>query len=312
MSDLSCDRPNDMVKTEAKGESLDSAIRAKETGMLRHKKDLFNAVRGFTAPLLFFLPFYTGFPQGNEFLVAALLWLVVGDINHVLHLHIHHAFFKNKLLNLILELCMGMVTGMTASNWRIQHVHGHHKGVQHDYGSAKAWEMRRFSITGALSYSTRTIWPIFFDPISESFRKGIQRSTKYPLNYRWAFIEQCGLLSIAVVLFVFHPVLTISFLLPWYVLVYFISRYTDYLNHFSSTDLHSVATNNSLNQFYNWAGWNFGYHSAHHYRPDAHWTELPTIHNSIAHSIPGECIKPYGWSGFLMPYHFYLSLRGRM
>jgi fatty acid desaturase len=207
---------------------------------------------------------------------------------------------------------MGVVTGMTASNWRIQHVHGHHKGVQYDYGPAKAWEIRRYSITGALSYSTRTIWPIFLGPISESFRKGTQRSTKHPLNYRWAFIEQCGLLSIVIVLLVFYPRLTISFVLPWYFLVYFISRYTDYLNHFGIADPRSVVTNNSLNRFYNLVRCNFGYHSAHHYRPDVHWTELPAIHDSIAYSIPRDSIKTYGWSGFLAPYHFYLSLRERM
>lgn len=280
--------------------------------MLKHKEDWLNALRGFTAPLLFFLPFYAGFPTGHELLVAALLWLALSDINHILHLHVHHAFFKNELLNRILDLCMGVVTGMTASNWRIQHVHGHHKGNQYEYGPAKEWEMRQFSIADALSYSTRTIWPIFFGPLSESFRKGIRQSTKYPLDYRWACIEQCGLLSVVIVLLVYYPWLTISFVLPWYFLVYFISRYTDYLNHFGSTDPRSAATNNSLNRFYNRVRCNFGYHSAHHFRPDAHWTGLPAIHDSIAHLIPGENLKAYGWSGFLMPYHFYLARHGRM
>jgi len=279
--------------------------------MLVHREDLLNAIRGFTAPMLFLFPFYPGLPSGKLFFAAALLWLALGDINHILHLHVHHPFFRNARLNTILDLCMGMVTGMTATNWRIQHIYGHHRG--HDYAPAKAWEIRRFSVVGAMSYSLRTAWPIFYRPLAEAFRKGMRSNpVRHTLDFRWALIEQCGLVFVVTLLLVIAPLLTLCYVLPWYLLVYVVSRYTDYLNHFGTIGVGFDAANNSLNRFYNRIHCNFGYHSAHHHRPDAHWTALPAIHATIAASIPRKNLKSYNWSGYLMPYHFYLSRRGRM
>jgi len=279
--------------------------------MLVHREDLLNAIRGFTAPMLFLFPFYAGLPSGKLFFAAALLWLALGDINHILHLHVHHPFFRNAHLNTILDLCMGMVTGMTATNWRIQHIYGHHRG--HDYAPAKAWEIRRFSVVGAMSYSLRTAWPIFYRPLAEAFRKGMRSNpVRHTLDFRWALIEQCGLVFVVTLLLVIAPLLTLCYVLPWYLLVYVVSRYTDYLNHFGTIGVGFDAANNSLNRFYNRIHCNFGYHSAHHHRPDAHWTALPAIHATIAASIPLKNLKSYNWSGYLMPYHFYLSRRGRM
>jgi fatty acid desaturase len=279
--------------------------------MLVHREDLLNAIRGFTAPILFLLPFYASIPSGKVFFATALLWLALGDINHILHLHVHNPFFRDARINTILDLCMGMVTGMTATNWRIQHIYGHHRG--HDYGPARAWEIRRFSVAGAMSYSLRTAWPIFYRPLAEAFRKGMGRNPiRYPLDFRWALIEQCGLVVVATLLLVIAPMLTLCYVLPWYLLVYIVSRYTDYLNHFGTMGNGFDAANNCLNRLYNRIRCNFGYHSAHHHRPDAHWTALPAIHETIAASIPRKNLKPYSWSGYLMPYHFYLSRRGRM
>lgn len=280
--------------------------------MLKHKEDRLNAIRGFTAPILFLLPFYFPLPSQVEWIAILVLWLILSDINHILHLHIHHPFFNNRLLNLMLDVCMGFVTGMTASNWRIQHVHGHHGGHRNDRGLGVARELKEFSICGALAYSMRTSWHIFVWPLTESYKKGVLSNIDRPVHYRWAFIEQCGILVITMILLLHFPVLTVSYVIPWYILVYFVSRYTDYLNHFGVTTNGSFVTNSCVNHFYNRVRCNFGYHAAHHYNPKAHWTELPLIHNSIAHRIPENHIKNYSWSGLLMPYHFYLSLRGKM
>lgn len=277
--------------------------------MLNYKEDFLNATRAFSAPILFFFPFYVGFPFGYVLTTTALLWLMLSDINHILHLHAHHPFFKNKILNLFLDLCMGVVTGMTASNWRIQHILGHHNGPQFEYGPAYYWEIEKYSVLGALSFSLRTIWPIFYKPLLESFRKGFLVPTKHPvLDYRWAFAEQCLLIVIIALLLFFFPLLTVSYILLWYFLVYFVSRYTDYLNHFGLSDPHTKITNNCANKFYNALRCNFGFHTAHHMCPRAHWTTLPTVHASITHAIPSKNIKEYSWSGFMIPYHFYLSL----
>jgi fatty acid desaturase len=89
----------------------------------------------------------------------------------------------------------------------------------------------------------------------------------------------------------------------------------DYLNHYGCderSDNPFEHANNSLAWWFNYTTHNFGYHTAHHMRPGAHWTELPAIHQTIADRIPKRCLKPFSWSFLLLPYHFYLSRSERM
>ncbi len=280
--------------------------------ILRFKEDRMNVFRAITAPFIFYYPFIFGFSGSEAWLMMLFLWILLNDINHVLHLHIHLPFTSNKFINLILDLCMGFVTGMTASNWRIQHVHGHHQAVEREYAKGYRWEMDKFSILGSLSYSIRTAPLIFLRPLFEASRKSVHSNQTGPMNYRWAFIEQILFIGMVVVLFVWQPLLTLGYLLPWYFLVYFVTRYIDYLNHFGCGTGDYDNANNCLHRVYNLLGNNFGYHTAHHLSPKAHWTRLPIIHENIKDMIPEEFKKDYSWSGFMLPYHFLLALKKKM
>jgi fatty acid desaturase len=213
---------------------------------------------------------------------------------------------------------MGIVTGMVASNWLIQHKYGHHRlgqapeGFVNKWDFAKPGELDEFSVPKSIWYSIRTSFPIFFFPLVESFKKGILQNVKSPINYRYAFIEQSALIGFVVVVAILNPIVTFGYLMPWYCLVYFITRYTDYLNHYGRSDRKFDSSNNSLHKSYNAGQRNFGYHSAHHHRPSAHWSELPHIHEQIIDKLRPDQLKPYSWSGFQIPYHFYLSVRGKI
>ena len=98
-----------------------------------HPADRLNAVRALLAPVLFFAPFATDLLHGYEIVYAIIAFALIGDANYLLHLHIHRPLSRIRALNLVLDLCMGMVTGMTASNWRIQHLYGHHRGIDMPY-----------------------------------------------------------------------------------------------------------------------------------------------------------------------------------
>ncbi|HYA80887.1 MAG TPA: fatty acid desaturase, partial [Methylocystis sp.] len=94
---------------------------------------------------------------------------------------------------------------------------------------------------------------------------------------------------------------------------HFGSRYIDYLNHCGcdESDPNPFARgNNCLDARFNRRLNNFGYHAAHHFRPAAHWTELPKIHAEIADRIPKERLKSVSWSFLSVPRHFYLSWKG--
>jgi fatty acid desaturase len=282
---------------------------------IRHPADRLNVARAFVAPPLLFLPFYVSFPEGFVLPYAILLFLILGKSNYLLHLHIHRPFCRLGALNLLVDLALGSVTAMVSSNWRMQHLYGHHRGFDMPYRGDWSWHLETYSPARALSYSARSILSTFYGPYIESFQKGVLGNVTQPISYRWAFAEHTLLVAFIGSLMIWEPWLVPVYLLPWYFVTHFITRYVDYLNHYGCNE-HSdnpyEHANNSLSARFN--GWthNFGYHTAHHIRPGAHWTELPEIHRMIVSKIPQTRLKNVSWSGLCLPYHLYLSSRGRM
>jgi len=230
--------------------------------------DRFNAFRALVAPPILFTPFVSAFVADYAWLYAVFIFFLIGKTNYLLHLHIHHPYSRNRALNLLFDLSMGAVTGMTSSNWRIQHLFGHHRGIDLPYRGDRKWQLEKYSPLRALSFSIGTLWTTFYAPIKESFYKGILTNVTSPVNYRWAFCEQCLLIVFVSGLALWSPRLVLTYLLPWYFVTHFVTRYVDYLNHYgcdeSGNNQFSVA-NNSLSHWFNFATHNFGYHTAHHY-----------------------------------------------
>lgn len=274
-----------------------------------------NVARALMAPAIFFAPFLTGLPAGYEIPAALLIYVLIGDTNYILHLHIHRPFSKSKKVNLLLDMSMGSVTGMVASNWRIQHLYGHHRGDDTKFRGNRTWELEKYSTLRMLSFCSFTLWPTFWQPFIMAFRKGVAANETSPINYRWAFAEHVLLFALVGALALWQPWLTFSYLFPLYFLTYFITRYVDYLNHYGcdegSANKYDHA-NNCLNSTFNRFTHNFGYHTAHHLRPGAHWSELPDIYQEVEHLVPEARKKQFSWSWMLLPYHVVLSTYKRM
>jgi fatty acid desaturase len=289
--------------------------RQKTGRWISHPADRWNAVRALSAPFLLFAPFVVNWFAGYEVIYAIATFMVIGKTNYLLHLHIHRPFSRMAALNILFDLSMGAVTGMTASNWRIQHLYGHHRGVDLPYRGERSAYLENYSMLRAVTYSAVSLVETFYSPIVESFNKGILQDIKTPISYRWAFFEQVLLLAFVASLAAWQPRLVLIYLLPWYLVTQFVTRYVDYLNHYGCDEASAnpyVRANNSLSWWFNFSTHNFGYHTAHHIRPGAHWTELPAIHQTIADKIPEGHLKRFSWSGILMPYHFVRSRTGRM
>lgn len=291
------------------------SVAGTKSRLIDNSLDRLNVARGLAAPVILFFPFWHGFPAGYELFSAIVIFFLIGETNYILHLHVHRPFATKTWLNLLLDLIMGISTGWMASNWRIQHRYGHHCGVDTPYRAAQAWECAKFSPLRAVSFSARSIVSSFVHPLAEAYRKGVLRNVTQPLNYRWAFAEQLLLILLVLALLAWKPLLVLSFLLPWYALIAFISRYVDYLNHYGCDERSKnpfERANNSLSRSFNRGCSNFGYHTAHHLHPTAHWSELPRLHAEIADRIPAKHLKPFSWSCLLFPYHCLLAWRGRM
>lgn len=283
--------------------------------ILGHPADIFLFWRGLLAPLVLYAPFFSPFLREHIFIFAFALLFLIGNTNYILHLHVHRPFSEIRWINILLDLAMGAATGMTASNWRIQHIQGHHGGEETQYRSALGEELlKKYTVFNAVAYGVVSSWPTFWPPLVVAWRKARAGETS-PVDYRWAFAEQLLLIVLLAALAVVDPALAFFYVLPWWWLNFFMTRYVDFLNHFGADEKSGnrlLCANNSLSVVYNRMTNNFGYHTAHHCRPSAHWTELPEIHAAIADRIPQARIKTYSWSCALMLMHFYLSARGRM
>lgn len=280
-------------------------------GLGVHPRDWGKLLAALAGPIVFFYPFYHGIDGPAELAIYAVLLLVwVVDLNYMLHLHVHRPLTNSRAFNRLLDIAMGSVTGMTSANWRMQHVFGHHRGKDEDYTCRSLdWALRRYTVPGALAYSFGNTWITFWQPLREAYRKGVCDNIQEPINYRSAFVEQVCFILFVVALGLCKPLLAVAFLLPWYFIVYAMTRYVDYLNHYGCTDEGMDFANNCLNGSFNWRINNFGYHTAHHLDPGAHWTTLPHLHAQIADRIPPERIKTFDWSSALMPYHAWRESR---
>src|SRR5260370_223457 len=81
-----------------KGHALNQAKTAK---WIAHPADRWNAARALAAPFLLFAPFVTDFFAGYEIIYAAVTFVLIGDTNYLLHLHIHRPLSRKPALNLL-------------------------------------------------------------------------------------------------------------------------------------------------------------------------------------------------------------------
>jgi fatty acid desaturase len=279
--------------------------------LVPYRQDWLNVVLALSAPVVFFYPFYHGIAGAVDltiYVILLLVWIV--DLNYLLHLHVHRSFTSSHALNRVIDLALSSVTGMTSANWRIQHVFGHHRRQDDNYTLRSLdWTLQRYSLRGALAYSFGNIWVTYWRPLQESFRKALGEDDQGPIDYKAALFEQILFIVFFVALLIFNPALTLVFLLPWYVMIFAMTRYVDYLNHYGCTDDGMNFANNCLSRSFNWRINNFGYHTAHHIDPSAHWTTLPQIHAKVADLIPTARIKTFNWSSALLPYHAWRERR---
>lgn len=276
------------------------------------REDLCNILQAFFTPVAFFLPYFLSLSVTE--LAAYILALIAfnGSANYLLHLHVHHPFTASRGFNLLLDLILGATTGITASNWRIQHVYGHHCRRDENYRARNFDVSAGFSGRRALAFCWRSMWPTIVGPFRESYEKGILGRIEKPIDYRWAFVEHCLYLAFVGALFVWRPWLTLGFVLPWHFSVFFFTRYVDFLNHCGceeSSNNPFVIANNTTHPVFNRRSGNLGYHTAHHLNPTVHWSKLPALHRQIEKNIPPQLITGVSWSFLHFPLHALRGLR---
>jgi fatty acid desaturase len=230
------------------------------------------------------------------------VWCYICRHNYILHNHVHCPFTSSKKFNRFLNVTLGFCTGMTAGNWKITHVHGHH--VEHRIKNLpsrnyvrylKVQEDEPYSVLSGILHSIKTAPLQWFLPLYIMVAGALKGSSARAKYYRFYLAEFILVYGFVGLLACINPAKTALYFGSIYTLVYLISRYVDYLTHTSSRGHSNLSIANiCLHPAYNGAFWNFGYHVAHHVTPTAHWTTLPALYEGlrIEPEVPAVAIRP--------------------
>ena len=274
--------------------------------LLKYRADRLNFWRALTGPLILLLPAFTGLPEGWPALpYGVAVWFALCDLNYVLHQHVHLPMSHSRTVNRLLDFSLSCVTGMSAYNWRQHHIIRHH-ACDDGWRQTTEREFKNYSFLGSITYSLKAALVMFAFPLWEAMVKGLFKNQKQPINFRAAFFEQ---LTVSAIMFglIFHLP---AFYGPYFFMVYFFTGMADYDNHVGCGETAYGFANNTTHRCYNWVRNNFGYHTAHHCYPEAHWTRLPELHAKIAGNIPPARIGRSRWVGlYSPPILFYLFVK---
>jgi len=209
---------------------------------------------------------------------SSLLCFIVTSINHN---HTHNSVFLSSTYNQIYAVLLSLCTGFPSSSVIASHIYNHHvyQGAKEDclrteiagrgYGFIR---IARFVINALRNITQMKVNNKLVE-LSQSKKKSL-------------LIEKNFLIIFALLTLVFFTDDVIVFIyIPWFIGVVMIIG-VNLLQHDgcqpSSEFNHS---RNFTGGFANWLFFNTGYHTAHHEKCSAHWSELPSIHDRIKINI---------------------------
>ena len=290
------------------------AIHARFSALVRNPADTRQVVLAIMGPPVLVAPFALSAPIAVEILIWIAVWTFIYRHNYILHNHVHCPFMASRRLNRLIGGMLGFCTGMTVGQWKITHVHGHHAEHKLKYLPSRRYieplkvdGKLPFSVRSGIVHALKTAPPQWIIPTRVMVAGAFGRSKLRRKFYRFHLLELLTIYAIAGGLTYIDPWKGLFYFGLVYALVYVISRYVDYLTHASSHGASKLSIANiCLDPGYNKAFWNFGYHVAHHIKPSAHWTALPSLHRSLAVSPePGSTAIETNMFGLFAPPAFH-------
>ena len=225
--------------------------------------------------------------------IALTVWMGVGLLpkGHICawnHHHQHVPTFRVPMLNRLLEVVYGLQTGITGNTWVLHHSVGHHLNYLDQSKDESRWQTSDGKVMGELRYT--------LEVGATAYYRAFQVGREYP-ELRRQFLAM-GALTAAVlgVLLAYKPLAAVILFVVPMVFGLFFTAWATYSHHSGrSVESPFVASNNILHKGYNLLTGNLGYHTAHHYRPGVHWSQLPKLHATIEKNIPEDCYLTPGF-----------------
>ncbi|MGF1538566.1 MAG: fatty acid desaturase [Elainellaceae cyanobacterium] len=209
------------------------------------------------------------------------------------HHHQHLKFFTVPWANRLIELAMGLHTGIVGEAWVLHHTLGHHLNYLDQSKDESAWQRRSGKRMSRLEYT--------FKVALMAYPKALKVGGRYPKS-RSRLVQNIllTLLVLGVLAWINWLNTLVVFVIPMVVLLFMTAHETYY--HHAGLDHPDPyqATYNITDRWYNFFTCNLGYHTAHHLQCGRHWSELPQLHAEIEEKIPLHLYREAGFPFSLM------------
>ncbi len=202
---------------------------------------------------------------------AALRWTAL-----VQHNQSHLTMFRHRWANRLLELTVGTVTGTPMELYREGHARTHHPHV----GTSKDWTQPTQLRDGqALQCQPLSRWRYLYVFAPRGWFVGCSAVRRVRSHMRCLIAEGAAMAVFAALpVLLGAPVRLLPIILQWTVVAVF-SAHANYEHHngYLRADRPTDFANDTSSRLHTSLGFNIGYHTAHHRRPNAHWTKLPDL-----------------------------------
>lgn len=227
-----------------------------------------------------------------------IIWMVLslnikGWICSWNHNHQHYKFFTVNWANRLIELIMGLQTGIVGEAWVLHHTLGHHLNYLDQSRDESAWKTPQGRLMSRLEYTFKVGF-LAYPTALKVGEKHHQSCNKLIQN----------MLLTALILSLLSSINWINtliiFIIPMVILLFMVIYVT--YDHHAGLDQEDPykASYNVTDRWYNFFTCNLGYHTAHHLQCGRHWSELPQLHEEIKEKIPAHLYREAGFPFDLM------------
>lgn len=200
------------------------------------------------------------------------------------HHHQHTAVFKRKKLNRVLEFFYALHTGAITNLWVLHHNLGHHRHYLNQELDQSRWKKKNGATMGYWRYSLEVSLTAYY--------RAWMVGNKHKKQQKEFLVFGLITFSILLLMIAYNPINSLFlFVFPMIISLFLTSQAT-YKHHVGlDTKNKYEASYSDLNTFWNLVTGNLGYHTAHHVKPNAHWSDLPEVHKKMLDKIPKENIR---------------------
>lgn len=204
-------------------------------------------------------------------LCACLLCFIASIINHN---HMHCRIFRDNALNILLNLALSIARGHTATGIVIPHQLNHHIEV----GSDRDWI--RPNLSGPGIGWRRLPRYVTFASINMMIQRTKPAAPVLPSQRLRSLRIEKAFLFAAIALAAVHDwhVFLLFNALPWLLGLSMLVAVNLLQHDACSPTMLLGESRDFTGTLGNWLFFNNGFHTAHHWRPAAHWSKLPALH----------------------------------